>query len=202
MKKITIIFSLLSIFLVGCNNTNTNETNNTVITENTINNNATRLSTERTISKQEEEICTFSTKIEQNDPSRQKNIELACQKLTGTVVKVGETFSFCDTLGPATPEEGYEKAEIFDSEGNVIMEYGGGKCQISSTLYNAILDVPEFAIIERYPHSNRVYYVEEGKDATVCYGSVDFKFRNDNNFDVKIVSTVSGDTLTVSLFKI
>ena len=175
MKKTAIIFVFLSLFLVGCDTINNNQTNNTVASENT-NNNATRLSTEPTTSKQEEQICTFSTKIEQNDPSRQKNIELACQKLTGTVVKTGETFSFCDTLGPATPEEGYEKAEIFDSAGNIIMEYGGGKCQISSTLYNAILDVPEFAIVERYPHSNRVYYVEEGKDATVCYGSVDFKF--------------------------
>ena len=82
------------------------------------------------------------------------------------------------------------------------MGYGGGKCQISSTLYNAVLAVPTLTVVERYPHSRRVYYVEEGKDATVCYGGADFKFRNDNDYDIKITATGEGDTLTVSLFKI
>lgn len=205
MKKFVIIFSFLSIFLVGCNNT---ETNNTVANENTsYNTNISRLSTtspsvpEKEPEK-EEQISTFSTKISQDDASRQKNISLGCKELNGAIVKAGETFSFCDTLGPATPEKGYEKAETFDSDGNTIMDYGGGKCQISSTLYNAVLAVPTLTVVERYPHSKRVYYVEEGKDATVCYGSVDFKFKNDNDFDIKIVATGEEDTLTVSLFKI
>ena len=211
MKKFAILFSFLSLFLVGCGNTNTNinnETNSAVTTENIISNtngfNASRLSTNTPNAPEikEEQISTFSTKISQDDASRQKNISLGCAELNGTIVKAGETFSFCNTLGPATPEKGYEKAETFDSDGNTIMDYGGGKCQISSTLYNAVLAVPTLTVVERYPHSKRVYYVEEGKDATVCYGSVDFKFRNDNDFDIKIIATGEQDTLTVSLFKI
>ena len=211
MKKFAILFSFLSLFLVGCGNTNTNinnETNSAVTTENIISNtngfNASRLSTNTPNAPEikEEQISTFSTKISQDDASRQKNISLGCAELNGTIVKAGETFSFCNTLGPATPEKGYEKAETFDSDGNTIMDYGGGKCQISSTLYNAVLAVPTLTVVERYPHSKRVYYVEEGKDATVCYGSVDFKFRNNNDFDIKIVATGEQDTLTVSLFKI
>lgn len=214
MKKITVFFCFLALFLVGCNNTNNSEINHSTTNENATNNtNVSRLSTQNSNTEvkptapiveetKEEQISTFSTQISQDDASRQKNIKLGCEELNGTIVKTGETFSFCETLGPATPEKGYEKAETFDSEGNTIMDYGGGKCQISSTLYNAVLAVPTLTVVERYPHSKRVYYVEEGKDATVCYGSVDFKFRNDNDFDIKIVATGETDTLTVSLFKI
>jgi len=208
MKKIAILFSFLSLFLIGCIDTNTSKKDSIASTQNTIDNNntsnVTRLSSEfpSTLEINEEQISTFSTKISQDDASRQKNIKIGCEELNGSIVKAGETFSFCDTLGPATPEKGYEKAETFDSDGNTIMDYGGGKCQISSTLYNAVLAVPTLTVIERYPHSKRVYYVEEGKDATVCYGSVDFKFRNDNDFDIKIVASGETDTLTISLFKI
>ena len=74
---------------------------------------------------------------------------------------LGETFSFCNTVGKATPEEGYKKADVFDKDGNVIKGYGGGNCQISSTLYNALLELPNIEIIERHKHSKKVYYVEE-----------------------------------------
>jgi len=214
MKKFAIFFSFLALFLIGCNNTSSNEVNNNIAQNNTVSNiSVSRLSTQNSNIEvkttpplvegtKEEQISTFSTTISQDDASRQKNIKLGCEELNGTIVKAGETFSFCNTLGPATPEKGYEKAETFDSEGNTIMDYGGGKCQISSTLYNAVLAVPSLAVIERYPHSKRVYYVEEGKDATVCYGSVDFKFKNNNDFDIKIVASGEKDTLTISLFKI
>jgi len=201
MKKFAIFFSFLSLFLIGCNNINTNINTQTNSTENA---NIARLSTEVTNvnDSQEKQLSTFSTSIRANEPSREKNINLGCSELNGTIVKSGEIFSFCDTLGPATPEKGYEKADTFDSDGNIILEYGGGKCQISSTLYNAVLAVPSLTVVERYPHSKKVDYVEEGKDATVCYGSVDFKFRNDNNYDIKLVSVVEENTLTVSIFKI
>ena len=110
----------------------------------------------------EVEIASFSTKIyTPNDEARQNNIRITCSKLNGTVVKSGETFSFCDTVGKATPEEGYQKADIFDKNGNIIKGYGGGNCQISSTLYNALLTLPNISIIERHKHSKKVYYVEE-----------------------------------------
>ena len=98
------------------------------------------------------------------------------------LLNLGETFSFCDTVGKATPEDGYQKADIFDKDGNVTKGYGGGNCQISSTLYNAVLKIPSLTVIERHEHSSDVYYVPEGQDAAVSYGSVDFKFRNDNSY--------------------
>ena len=63
--------------------------------------------------------------------------------------------------GQATPEAGYEKAEVFETDGDIIHDYGGGKCQVSSTLYNAVLAVPNLTVIERHPHSRKVMYVEE-----------------------------------------
>lgn len=104
--------------------------------------------------------------------------------------------------GKATPEDGYQKADVFDKDGHTIKEYGGGKCQISSTLYNAVLQLPSITILERHTHSKEVYYVPLGKDAAVAYGSVDFKFKNDNNYDIIIYSSYTYDSITVSIDKI
>ena len=122
--------------------------------------------------------------------------------LNGTIVKMGETFSFCNTLGPAKPEDGYLKADTFDSDGNTIKAYGGGKCQVSTTLYNAVLACSGLTVVERHEHSGEVYYVPEGKDACVAYGSCDFKFRNDNNFDIKMYFTNTPDNIDVRIVKI
>ena len=114
----------------------------------------------------------------------------------------GETFSFTETLGPANPADGYQKAETFDKNGEIIQEYGGGKCQISSTLYNVVLAIPTLTVIERHEHSNDVPYVEEGKDAAVSYGSVDFKFRNDTKFKIRIDASCTENDVTVSIYQI
>lgn len=118
------------------------------------------------------------------------------------LLKCGETFSFCNTVGKATPEAGYQKADIFDENGNKVKGYGGGNCQISSTLYNAVLAIPSLTIIERHEHSQKVYYVEEGKDAAVAYGSIDFKFRNDSDFDIKIYASNTKDSIDIRLVKL
>ena len=144
-------------------------------------------------------LSEFSTKILTNDKARENNLNLTSQKLNGTVVKVGETFSFCNTLGPSTKEKGYQKADIFDKDGNKKKEYGGGNCQISSTLYNAVLKCNELEIIERHKHSNKVYYVPENKDAAVFYGSYDFKFKNNSQYDLKILSSIDLNNKTVNI---
>ena len=69
----------------------------------------------------------FSTKIYSSDPARQKNLEITSKALNGTIVKPNETFSFTTTVGPSTPSKGYEEADIFDSNGNKVKGYGGGK---------------------------------------------------------------------------
>lgn len=117
----------------------------------------------------EELISTFSTKIYTKDSERQNNIALTCNTLNNTIVKNGSTFSFCDTLGPSTTSQGYKKADVFDKNGNIQKGLGGGKCQVSSTLYNAVLKVPNLVVTERHKHSNKVPYVSEGKDAAVAY---------------------------------
>ena len=150
----------------------------------------------------ETEISTFSTPIVSDDESRQHNVELTCEKLNDTLVENGATFSFCDTLGPATTDEGYQKAEIFDSKGNKIMGLGGGKCQVSSTLYNAILAVPTLEVTERHEHSNKVPYIESGKDAAVYYGNYDLKFVNNSGKTIKIKASTDGESITTTLVQL
>lgn len=105
------------------------------------------------VSKDQEQITTryidkplssFSTKILSSDSSRQNNINITCSKINNTTVKNGATFSFCQTVGPSTSAKGYQKADIFDANGNKKKGLGGGNCQISTTLYNAVLAVPRF----------------------------------------------------------
>lgn len=77
-----------------------------------------------------------------------------------------------------------------------------GNCQISSTLYNAVLAVPNLVVTERHAHSNSVPYIAAGKDAAVAYGSYDLKFKNDSGNDVKILASTDGATVTTTLLVI
>lgn len=201
--KIFIALVITVILLTGCGNKSNENPSNTESSYHTQN---LAFSKETpTIPKTEPietELATFSTKISQPDPNRQTNITLTCQSLNGIVVKAGETFSFCNTLGPAKPEDGYLKADTFDSDGNTIKAYGGGKCQVSTTLYNAVLACSGLTVVERHEHSGEVYYVPEGMDACVAYGSCDFKFRNDNSFDIKLYFTNTPDNIDVKIVKI
>ena len=151
---------------------------------------------------QEIEISSFSTKIYTKESSRQNNLSITCNSLNGTIVRAGETFSFTNTIGPSTPSKGYEKADIFDKNGNKQKGFGGGNCQVSSTLYNAVLNTSGLTVTERHEHSNKVPYVETGKDAAVAYGSVDFKFKNENSFDIKINCSTDKNYVYITLYKI
>ena len=147
----------------------------------------------------EEQIATFSTKIYSQDAARQNNIAITCKTLNGTIVKNGATFSFCNTVGPSTTSKGYQKADIYDNNGKKKKGLGGGNCQISTTLYNAVLAVPSLKVTERHAHSNNVPYIEKGKDAAVAYGSYDLKFVNNTGNDIKITTQSSSTTVTVSI---
>lgn len=78
----------------------------------------------------------------------------------------------------------------------------GGNCQISSTLYNAVLSVPTLVVTERHEHSNHVPYVQKGKDAAIAYGSYDFKFRNNSGNDIKINCSTDSKSITVTLISL
>lgn len=142
--------------------TYTNSTSNNLIT-----NNLTNSSTKTTIEK---EIASYSTKIQnRKDKNRQGNITITCSALNNTIVKPNETFSFCNTVGPSTIDRGYKEANVI-IQGTETKGLGGGNCQVSSTLYNAVLAVPnELEVVERHPHSAPVPYIEEGKDAAISY---------------------------------
>ena len=77
--------------------------------------------------------------------------------------------------------------------------FGGGNCQVSSTLYNAVLATPNLAVTERHEHSNNVPYVPKGKDAAIAYGSYDFKFTNNTGNDIKINCSTDGKSLTTTI---
>ena len=152
--------------------------------------------------KKDELISSFSTKIYIKESERQNNISITCSKLNGTVVKNGGTFSFCNTIGPATSAKGYQEADIFDNDGNKKKGLGGGNCQVSTTLYNAVLKVSGLSVIERHEHSNKVPYIKAGKDAAVAYGSYDLKFRNNTGNDIRIEASATANNVSINLYKI
>ena len=151
---------------------------------------------------QEKQIATFSTKIYTKDSSRQNNMNITASRLNGHIVKNGETFSFCNTLGPSSSANGYQEADIYDNEGNKKKGLGGGNCQISTTLYNAVLAVPSLTVVERHAHSNYVPYIQKGKDAAVAYGSYDFKFTNNSGKDIKLLFEVTNSSVTANIIQI
>lgn len=152
--------------------------------------------------KQEIELASFSTKIHNKEPERQNNISITCSKLNDVIIKNGSVFSFCNTIGPATSAKGYQEADIFDKDGNKKKGLGGGNCQVSTTLYNAVLSVQGLVVTERHEHSNKVPYIKSGKDAAVAYGSYDLKFKNNTGFDIKIKATATSNNVTIALNKI
>lgn len=185
---------------------NSNSSNTNTSAETDKNNTNTQVSENQTKSITsgitEEQISTFSTKIYTQDSARQNNIAITCKALHGTTVKNGATFSFCQTVGPATSAKGYQEADIFDHNGQKKKGLGGGNCQISTTLYNAVLAVPTLTVTERHAHSNYVPYIQKGKDAAVAYGSYDFKFVNNTGNDIKICVEASSSAITASLISL
>ena len=178
---------------------------NNIISDNNVSNNTNTSkssNSSKVSSNSEKLLAQFSTRIYSKDSARQNNLEITSKALNGTVVKPNETFSFTKTVGPSTSSKGYEEADIYDSNGNKIKGYGGGNCQVSSTLYNAVQKVPSLKVVERHEHSNTVPYVKEGHDAAVAYGSVDFKFKNTNNYSIKILVETSNKYVVVKLMKI
>ncbi len=163
--------------------------------------NRTNTNIESTVPKKETEIATFSTKIHNKDPKRQNNISITCNNLSSTEIKSGETFSFCDIVGKATVEKGYQEADIFVN-GEKKQGLGGGNCQVSTTLYNAVLQVPELEVLERHQHSAHVPYIKDGQDAAVSYGAYDFKFKNNTANTIKIVMENTANDITAKILKI
>ena len=126
------------------------------------------------------------------------NVGLTASICNGQIVLPGETFSFNGVVGDTTAEKGYQEAAGYQ-DGKVVQVLGGGECQVSSTLFSAIL-YTDLDVVERANHSMPVHYVPSGMDATVFWDSPDFKFENNHKYPVKIVMNMdSSDTLTVKI---
>ncbi|MGM9623257.1 MAG: VanW family protein [Butyricicoccus porcorum] len=142
--------------------------------------------------------ATYSTQYKSSQVNRTTNLNIACKTINGTILKPGETFSFNGTLGVRTPEKGYKPATIFTGSSGTAQEVGGGICQVASTMFNTAL-LANSTIVERYPHSQKVNYCPVGRDAGIYYGSKNFQFKNNTNYNIKIKSWISDGTLTVQL---
>ncbi len=133
-----------------------------------------------------------------SDSNRNNNIKLATACFNGMRVEPGETVSFNDTTGPRSEDKGYKPAGAY-SGGVLIEEPGGGVCQVSTTLYNAVVKAG-LEIVERSPHSRPVTYVDIGLDAAVNYGNQDMKFKNNTDFPIFIVGEYYDQTLTFKIY--
>ena len=143
-------------------------------------------------------LSTFKTTYSTRDRDRTTNLTLAANKINGTVVMPGETFSYNTVVGERTIAAGYKEAPIYVS-GEVVDGLGGGICQITSTLYNAVV-YANLEIVERSNHQFVPSYVSASRDATVVYGSIDFKFKNNRDYPIKLVCSVSNGVAKFDIY--
>ncbi len=144
----------------------------------------------------------YTTSFSGSTKNRKYNIRFGAEKINGTILKPGEVFSTNETLGKRTRANGWKNAGAYEA-GEVVQQAGGGVCQLSSTLYNAVL-LADLKIVERRNHSMPVSYVSRGRDATInSVGNIiDFKFENNTSGDIIIVAYTSGNTLTMEIYGI
>ena len=142
-------------------------------------------------------ISTYTTKTTSNS-NRNTNIDLSCQAINGYKVAPGDTFSFNQATGQRTAAKGYKEATAI-SGGQSVPEVGGGVCQTSSTLFNAVARA-NLEIVYRSPHAWPSSYVQKGMDATVNWPNLDFKFKNDTEWPIYIVANYSKQKCTVEIY--
>ncbi|MFJ6207188.1 VanW family protein [Lysinibacillus sp. NPDC092081] len=142
-------------------------------------------------------VASYTTYFNTRDVGRNKNIELSAKAINNVIVGSEDYFSFNTVVGPRDEVNGYQPApEIINKK--VVMGIGGGICQTSSTLFNAVDQIP-VKFVERHHHSLDVGYVPKGRDATVSYGGLDFRFQNTTNVPFLIKANYSKNALTVEI---
>lgn len=144
------------------------------------------------------EIASFSTQYNAAE-DRAINVELAAQRINGIIIQPGASFSFSNSIMSRTTENGYVVAPSFAS-GRVVSSVGGGICQVSSTLYVAMM-LSSIPATERYAHSLAVDYVPKGLDSAIVEGVKDLRFKNPYDYPIRIDSSAENGTLTVAISK-
>ncbi|MBQ9914779.1 MAG: VanW family protein [Clostridia bacterium] len=143
-------------------------------------------------------LGSYSSRYNTGDVSRSHNVALASQNIHNMVRAPGDVFSYNDSVGPRTAARGFRTANVYVGN-RVEPGIGGGICQVSSTLYNAVV-LADLEIVTRTNHSLPVTYVPMGRDATVSYGSIDFKFKNNTKNPIRIVATAVGGTNKIAIY--
>jgi len=138
-----------------------------------------------------------STRERTNDSNRIRNIEIAAGYINGTVLNPGEVFSFNEVVGARTTERGFRLANVIQ-DGILQPGVGGGICQVSSTIYDALL-LTHLEVVERRTHRFTIAYLPPGHDATVAYNALDFKFKNNTDFPIRIETSMENRNLTIRL---
>lgn len=147
-----------------------------------------------------DQLSTFTTRFDESDRDRSTNLRIACSKINGKVLMPGEIFSYNKTLGARTAAAGFKNGKVYEG-GEVVDGIGGGICQISSTLYNAVV-MANLQTVERRNHQFVTSYVGPGRDATVVYGAIDFKFKNTRKYPVRLKASAVNGIATVTIYGI
>lgn len=204
---LAIIIGSLIYFFTRDNSMNISQSNNdssasrTSTDTNTNDNTNTEIEDNKNSTPKQTPMASFSTVIVDNSPGRLTNIRITCGIINGTIINPNETFSFNGIVGKPTAERGYQEAKIIIDH-KTETGIGGGNCQVSSTLYNAVLAIPSLTVIERSEHGKEVGYVPKGKDAAVSYGSLDFKFKNTTDHKIKINISTDDKNVTATIVQV
>ncbi len=142
-------------------------------------------------------ISSFSTSFNAQKTDRSYNIKLACERINNKLLLPGDEFSMDKMLGSRSISNGYRNAPVI-IKGKYLEGVGGGVCQVTTTLYVAVLKT-KLEVVERKPHSMPLGYVQPGQDATISEGYIDFKFRNNKDYPVLISAQVSGNSIVIKI---
>lgn len=180
-----------------------NAVNSSVINDNVIN--VTAVITEKDpeytskdMAKCKDVLGKFSTTFQASQTDRTANLSNAAGFIDGTVLYPGQTFSVADTIYPLSEDNGYRAAPSY-ADGQVVDSLGGGVCQVSTTLYNAVL-LAELEVVQRQPHSMVVSYVSPSMDAAIAGDYKDLKFSNNTDVPVYIQGSVYGGVITFTIY--
>ena len=146
----------------------------------------------------EQKLGSYVTHFKKSNEERSHNISLAAKAINNYVLFPKESFSFNQVVGERTTEKGYKRAPVI-VKGELAEDIGGGICQVSSTLFNAV-DLRGVQIVERYAHSRRVPYVPPNRDATVSWWGPDFVFKNMYNQPILIRAEANNGKMIVSIY--
>lgn len=147
-----------------------------------------------------EQLASYTTRYDVSNYNRSNNLSIAARKINGTIVMPGEVFSYNQVVGERTIAEGYKEAGAY-AGGEVVQSVGGGICQVSSTLYNTAL-LANLEITDRSNHAFLTGYVPASRDATVSWGSLDFKFKNTRKYPIKIESSAENGICEINIYGI